>query len=72
MTATSGSQVFSVLEMERDMQIDLDDSRRAGPSSLPDGKDTRSVSKKNKALAAISGAAVTSLLSECSVCCKEE
>lgn len=51
-----------MLEMERDMQIDLDDSRRAGPSSVPD---TRSVSKSNKALAAISGAAVTSLLSEC-------
>jgi hypothetical protein len=54
-----------VMQMERDMEMDLDDSRRAGPSSIPDGNDTtRSVSKKNKALAAISGAAVTSILSE--------
>lgn len=64
MTATSGSQVFSLLQMERDIEMDLDDSRRAGPSSLPDSNTPRSVSRRNKALAAISGAAVTSLLSE--------
>jgi hypothetical protein len=58
----SGSQSYSVLQMEQDMMSELDDNRRAGPSSLPD-KDTRGVSRSNKAMAAISGAAVTSLIS---------
>jgi hypothetical protein len=60
---TSGSQSYSVLQTERELMLELDDNRRAGPSSLPD-KDIRGVSRRNKAMAAISGAAVTSLLSE--------
>lgn len=61
MTAPSGSQVYSLMQMDREMQMELDDNRRAGPS---DKTDTRIVSRRNKAVAAVSGAAVTSLLSE--------
>lgn len=65
MSAMSGSQTFSVMQLDRDMQMDLDDSRRAGPSSLKDTpSDRHTVSRRNKAIAAIGGAAVTSLLSE--------
>lgn len=49
------------------MAMELDESQQAGPSSLPD-KYTRGVSRTNKAIAAISGAAVTSLMSACSKC----
>ena len=64
MSMVSGSQAYSVLQMEE--ELELDDNRRAGPSSIPD-KDTRGVSRTNKAIAAISGAAVTSLMSELEV-----
>ena len=60
--AMSGSQAYAVLEMEHDMELELDDGRRAGPSKLTEA-DTRGVSRSNKALAAITGAAVTSLMS---------
>lgn len=62
MTSPSGSQTYAVMQMDREMQMELDDSRRAGPSSA--NPDTRIVTRRNKAVAAISGAAVTSLLSE--------
>ncbi|UZJ51415.1 hypothetical protein CBS101457_000735 [Exobasidium rhododendri] len=49
------------MQLEQDMMPDLDDNRRAGPSSMPE-QTTRGVSRTNKAIAAISGAAVTSLM----------
>lgn len=52
MASPSGSAVFAAMDMEVENE--------AGPSS----RKTRSVSKRNKAIAAVSGAMVTSLTSK--------